>query len=198
MSYRIAGARRFLSSLGLAGMLAAVWSTAAGADGATGIWWNAAKTVQVEIRQEADRLSGRIVWLREPLDEAGRPKRDLRNPDPALRDETVLGLEVLTGLRPHHKRENVWFGGTAYDANRGRRYRCTVKRVDADRVWVRGYVGIPLLGRTEWWTRVSEQELATTAGAAPDPVASAAPPAPAAPAVSALHIPARPASRPGG
>ena len=87
---------------------------------ASGVWWNATKTVQVEITEGDNGVSGHIVWLREPLDAEGHAKRDVNNPDPALRGQPMLGLEVLSGLRPHHKRDDVWFGGTAYDANRGK------------------------------------------------------------------------------
>lgn len=128
-------------------------STAA-TEAAYGVWWNEARTVQVEIGPCADGVCGNIVWLRDPLDSAGRPKVDHRNGDPALRTRPMLGLEVLSGLKPREGRPGVWSGGTAYDANRGKTYRCTVKMDGEDRAVVRGYIGISLFGRTEYWSRV--------------------------------------------
>ncbi len=49
---------------------------------------------------EGDALCGRIVWLRTPRDDAGRPKRDAMNPDAALRERPLCGLTVLDGLLP--------------------------------------------------------------------------------------------------
>lgn len=110
----------------------------------------------VEIRQKGEALSGRLVWLEKPLyppgdPAAGKPKVDRENPDPNLRTRPVLGLEILTGFRWDGKR---WVDGEIYDPVTGNTYRATITLEGQDRLRLRGYVGIPLLGRTEVWTRV--------------------------------------------
>ena len=45
-----------------------------------------------------DELCGTIVWLSEPTLPDGRVKKDVSNPDPSLRDRTILGLTILRGL----------------------------------------------------------------------------------------------------
>lgn len=128
----------------------------------SGVWWNAARTVRVEITEDATGVSGRVVWVSEPLTATGKPKLDVRNPNPALRDQPIIGLEVLSRLTAVDGREDVWGGGSAYDASTGRTYRCAVKMVDSDVAEIRGYVGVTMFGRTERWNRVAAAELAAT------------------------------------
>ncbi len=110
----------------------------------------------VEIRQKGEGLSGRIVWLEKPLyppdhPAAGKPKVDLENPHPRLRTRPILGLEILTGFRWDGKK---WVDGEVYDPVSGNTYRATVTPESHDRLRLRGYVGMPLFGRSEVWTRV--------------------------------------------
>ena len=44
-------------------------------------------------------------------------------------------------------------GGRIFDPRSGRGYRCAMTLTDADRLRVRGYVGIRALGRTQVWER---------------------------------------------
>lgn len=120
----------------------------------------------VEIAPRGDGLAGRIRWLEKPLyppgdPDAGKPKVDRENPNPSLRVRPVLGLEILGGFRWDGTR---WVDGTIYDPVSGNTYRATLYLESRDRLRLRGYVGIPLLGRTEVWTRV--EALPQDAGAA--------------------------------
>jgi uncharacterized protein (DUF2147 family) len=111
----------------------------------------------VEIRRQGDRFVGRIVHLEEPdfpadHDRAGQPKVDLENPDPKLRERPILGLTVLQGFE--HAGGGRWTGGTIYDPANGKTYRAQITLDGRDRLQLRGYVGIPLFGRTSTWRRV--------------------------------------------
>jgi uncharacterized protein (DUF2147 family) len=128
-----------------------------------GAWWAEGGAAHVEIYDCADRLCGRVAWLRSPLGEDGCALRDVHNPAAELRGRDVAGLEVLTGLRPAGERS--WSGGTIYDPGSGRTYRCSLTLADPDVLELRGYVGVPLLGRTVRWTRVGT-EIARCQGAA--------------------------------
>src|SRR5262249_830180 len=110
---------------------------------------------QVAIEPCGAELCGRVGWLRSPLDEDGCDLRDRRNPDPALRDRRVEGLEVLLGLVPQG--DGTWAHGRIYDPASGNTYTCQLALEGNDRVRLRGYVGIPLLGRTTTWIRVGTE-----------------------------------------
>ncbi len=134
-----------------------IWSVAAPAVAATptGLWHAEGGAAQVEVSECGEELCGRVVWLRSPFDENGCDLRDRYNPDPALRDRAVVGLEVLRGLGTDG--ENVWSGGTIYDPASGNTYRCTLRVEGENRLRLRGYLGIPLIGRTTTWIRVGAE-----------------------------------------
>jgi len=122
-----------------------------------GLWYAEGGAAQVEIRACGDALCGRIVWLRSPLDETGCELRDRRNGTASLRDRPLLGLEVLQGLKPSDTQGQVWTDGTIYDPTGGKTYTCSLTLDGDDRLQLRGYVGIPLLGRTTTWIRVGSE-----------------------------------------
>jgi uncharacterized protein (DUF2147 family) len=128
------------------------------AHGATpvGRWYAEGGAAQVEISPCGAGLCGRVVWLRSPFDEDGCDWRDRRNPDPTRRDQPIVGLQILAGLQPADDARS-WTGGTVYDPTSGRTYRCTLELDSDDRARVRGYIGVPLLGRTTTWIRVGTE-----------------------------------------
>jgi glucan biosynthesis protein C len=124
-----------------------------------GRWYAEGGAAQVDISDCGGALCGRVVWLRSPFDENGCELRDRYNPDQSLRHRPVIGLDVLRGLVPSSGADVVWKGGTIYDPGSGKTYRASLRVVGENRLELRGYVGIPLIGRTTSWFRVgSEQE----------------------------------------
>jgi uncharacterized protein (DUF2147 family) len=121
-----------------------------------GTWYVEGGAAKVGIEPcDGGTLCGRVLWLRSPFDENGCPLRDTHNPDPALRDREVEGLEVLRGLRAGEA--GTWTDGTIYDPASGYTYRCQLTFDGDDRLRLRGFVGVPLIGRTTTWTRVGAE-----------------------------------------
>lgn len=156
---------------------AAAWfiATAAFADAGAvvGRWYSEGRESKIEITEKDGAFGGRIVWLAEPLyeegdPEAGKPKHDRNNPDKARRADPIIGLVILTGFT-YDADAKKWSGGKIYDPNNGKTYSCEM-RIEGDALKVRGYVGIPTLGRTTEWTRVSaeDEEKDKTTGASLD------------------------------
>jgi uncharacterized protein (DUF2147 family) len=114
-----------------------------------GIWLSGDGDGWIEISVTTTGLSGVIKGS--PNASPERPDKDEKNPDPALRDRPLVGLSLFAGF--DYDGDGRWSGGTIYDPNSGKTYRCIVTIVDDDTLKVRGYVGVPLLGRTEIWTR---------------------------------------------
>jgi len=114
-----------------------------------GIWLSGDGDGWIEISASATGLSAVITGS--PNASEDRPDIDEKNPDPALRDRPLIGLSLFAGFE--YDGDGRWKGGTIYDPNSGKTYRCIVTIVDSDTLKVRGYVGVPLLGRTEIWTR---------------------------------------------
>jgi len=124
---------------------------AAGPD-VTGFWLTEKGKVSVELFHCGDELCGRIAWLANPTAADGGLKRDTQNPDPTLRDRPWCGMTVITELEPAGP--GRWRSGRFYYPKHGREYSLKLKR-KGDRLKVRAYVGLELLGKTEHWTRAA-------------------------------------------
>jgi uncharacterized protein (DUF2147 family) len=127
-----------------------------------GRWYAEGGAAIVEIAPCGEALCGRVVWLRSPLDEEGCELRDKNNSDPALRNRQLIGLQILGGLVASDEEPGSWRGGTIYDPVSGNTYRCRLELDGDDRLHLRGYLGIPLVGRTTTWTRVGGEKTKCT------------------------------------
>ncbi|SFF90843.1 DUF2147 domain-containing protein [Pontibacter chinhatensis] len=116
-----------------------------------GIWTNEEGKAKFEIYKCGDKLCGKIVSLKEPL-RNGKPKLDENNPDKKLRTKPLIGLPFMKGFE--YDGDNKWDEGTIYDPESGKTYSCYMKMVSKDKMEVKGYIGISLIGRTQHWTRV--------------------------------------------
>jgi uncharacterized protein (DUF2147 family)/surface polysaccharide O-acyltransferase-like enzyme len=121
-----------------------------------GQWDAEGGAAQVEVTECGGGLCGRISLLRSPFDENGCELRDVNNPDPRKRNRPVLGLEILHAARGPTGSRREW-SGTIYDPVSGHTYRCTVQLDGDDRLRLRGYIGVPLIGRTTTWFRVGRE-----------------------------------------
>ncbi|MDE2085127.1 MAG: DUF2147 domain-containing protein [Xanthomonadaceae bacterium] len=123
----------------------------------TGVWQTFdddthAPKALVEITEHADVLSGRIVKLFQAPGEKPNP---LCTPCAGARhDQPVLGMTILWNFRHDGA---AWDGGEVLDPESGDVYRATLHLRDGGKTLdVHGYVGIPLLGRSQIWTRVAD------------------------------------------
>jgi uncharacterized protein (DUF2147 family) len=69
----------------------------------------------------------------------------------AMKDAPVIGLRILWDLNRDGDHSS---GGKVLDPGNGKVYRCYVALTDGgDKLKVRGFIGISLLGRTQVWLR---------------------------------------------
>ena len=66
------------------------------------------------------------------------------------KDKPILGLNILTGLE---KDEDEWSGGKILDPRNGKIYKCYIQLDGANKLKIRGYIGLALLGKTAFWER---------------------------------------------
>jgi uncharacterized protein (DUF2147 family) len=147
-------------------MYAATASFGADPNDIIGEWHTDGDRSSVEIVRCGEKLCGRVVWLKHPNYLSGNdgpvatPKLDRKNPDPALRNRPIIGLQVIEGLTAAG--DNRWEHGTCYDPESGTSYRCKMHLDKPARLEIRGYIGISLLGRTYVLTRREERPSAQT------------------------------------
>ena len=73
----------------------------------------------------------------------------------ARKDQPVQGMTILRDIKQDPDDKALWIGGDILDPNNGKVYKVRLKPVDGGRkLEVRGYIGTPLLGRTQTWIRV--------------------------------------------
>jgi len=111
--------------------------------------WADDRTI-LEISEGQAGLSAKVVAIKDPvytreenLGVPGQPRVDLSNPDAALRDRPLLGLDLLTD---YEFADGKW-QGRIYDPESGKTYSSYMK-IDKGLLTMRGYIGLPLLGRT--------------------------------------------------
>ncbi|MEI8110706.1 MAG: DUF2147 domain-containing protein [Chitinophagia bacterium] len=119
-------------------------------DDVVGVWLNSSGKGKIQIYKENGKYYGKIVWLREPLNEKGQPKLDVNNPNTSQKSKPLVGAIIL---RDFDFADGEWNNGKIYDPENGKDYKCYMRLKDANTLNVRGYIGISMIGRTEVWTR---------------------------------------------
>ncbi|MBE2245364.1 MAG: DUF2147 domain-containing protein [Burkholderiaceae bacterium] len=139
------------AALLLAGASATVFAQASPA----GLW----KTIDDETKQEkslvritdnAGVLTGKIEKLTDPAKQDATCDKC----SDARKDQKILGMTIIEGVK-QAAGEDYWDGGTILDPNNGKVYKVRMTPADGGKkLDVRGYIGAPLLGRTQTWIRV--------------------------------------------
>ena len=143
--------KRSIAALTLALGACAAWAQAS----PVGVW----KTIDddgktekslVRISEAGGQLSGRI----ETLFDASKKDSVCDKCSDERKDKRLLGLTILRNVTKQAD-EDSWAGGEILDPNNGKVYKVRLKPVDGGaKLEVRGYIGMPLLGRTQTWLRV--------------------------------------------
>lgn len=120
-------------------------------DAIIGKWINSSGEAHVDITKRGEKYFGKIVWLKEPKDEKGNVKTDVKNPEESLRSKPIMGLEILKNFIYE---DGKWTDGKIYDPKSGKTYSCNMTLKGNDILNMRGYIGISLIGRSETWKRV--------------------------------------------
>lgn len=119
----------------------------------TGTWYNEEKDAKIEVyKTDDDEYEGKVVWLKKP-NRNGKPKVDEQNKDKAKRERKIMGLHILSGLK---KKGNQYKDGEIYDPKSGKTYSANMKPDGKNKLKIRGYVGVSLIGRTTVWTRADD------------------------------------------
>ncbi len=108
--------------------------------------------------EDTDKYYGKIIWLKEPNDKEGNPRKDINNEDEASRDNPLKGLKMIKDLEfvEVDGKEVLWDEGTIYDPNNGTEYsfKATINKKKENVLAGKGYIGVSLFGREDTWTRL--------------------------------------------
>lgn len=115
-----------------------------------GKWLSDDKEGITAIYQQNGKFFGKIIWLKKPNDSKGIPFNDTENPDKNKRKQPLLGLVIL---KDFSYTDGEWKGGTIYDPESGKTYRCSMWLTNTGTLKVRGYWGI--FYDTQTWTKTN-------------------------------------------
>jgi uncharacterized protein (DUF2147 family) len=134
------------------GVMYAMSASAQDGDAILGLWQSEYGDGRIQIYKTGDVYAGKIIWLKENLDEFGEPKTDHNNPSGILRQQPLKGLEVLSDFS--YKGNHVWEDGMVYDPRSGKWYSCILSMSSSDQLEMRAYKWISLFGKSQYWSRV--------------------------------------------
>ncbi|MFN3401002.1 MAG: DUF2147 domain-containing protein [Ferrovibrio sp.] len=110
---------------------------------------NAPRSI-VEITEVNGELQGRILQIFYRPDEKPDPVCEACEGD--RKDKPVIGMTFLWGLKPDGA--NEWASGSVLDPKNGKIYNAKATLTEAgQKLRLRGFIGTPILGRTQIWLR---------------------------------------------
>ncbi|MES2574991.1 MAG: DUF2147 domain-containing protein [Bacteroidota bacterium] len=101
----------------------------------------------VEIYEKSGKIYGKVIDILEPENK----KRVCSNCSDNDKGKPILGMIIIKGLS---KEGSEYTDGKILDPQNGKLYKCFITLETKDKLKVRGYIGISLLGRTQYWYRV--------------------------------------------
>jgi len=146
---------RPLRSIAVAGALLACTAHAfAQADSPLGTWQTIDDSTGkpkalVQITTDANgELSGKVV---KGLGENDMPDRRCSACTDERKDQLIKGMTIIKAMK---RDGDKWDGGNILDPENGKVYKCRMMLEEAgQKLVVRGYIGVSLLGRSQTWVR---------------------------------------------
>lgn len=119
-----------------------------------GKWMSTNETLKVEVFKTGSEYKAKVIWF-DDSDDRSKPmesRTDEHNPNKALRNRKLIGLEVVNNLKfnPHTKQ---WHHGLIYDANTGKEWSSTVSLQKNGLLKVKGYWRFEFIGRSMTFKR---------------------------------------------
>ena len=100
----------------------------------------------VEIFEQKGKFYGKIIDILE-IEYKHRKCEKCEGDD---KNKPILGLIIIKGMK---KNGAQFDGGKVLDPKNGKTYHCKITLDGKDKLIVRGYIGIPLFGRSQTWIR---------------------------------------------
>ncbi|WP_299060084.1 DUF2147 domain-containing protein [uncultured Polaribacter sp.] len=100
----------------------------------------------LEVYEKDGKAYAKVVEILNPA----RKNALCVNCEGEYKDKPILGLDILSGLE---KDDDEWSGGQIIDPRNGKTYKCYIKLVSANKLKLRGYIGVSLFGKTAYWER---------------------------------------------
>ena len=101
----------------------------------------------VEIYEKSGKIYGKVAEILD-LEHKNNVCANCTGSD---KNKPILGMVIIKGLT---KEADEYTNGKILDPKNGKTYKCFITLESKDKLKVRGFVGISLFGRTQYWYRV--------------------------------------------
>jgi uncharacterized protein (DUF2147 family) len=101
----------------------------------------------VEIYEKSGKIYGKII----DIFEAEKKNAVCSECSGDEKNKSILGMVIIKGLRKDGKE---YGDGQILDPKSGKLYKCTITLEGNDKLKLRGYIGVSMFGRTQYWSRV--------------------------------------------
>lgn len=115
-----------------------------------GYYMNPTGEAILKIYENTGKFFGKLVWMKKP------EKLDDKNPDKSKQSQKILGSTIMHDFV--FDGDDVWKNGKIYDPKNGKTYDCKITRDEKGNLSIRGFIGISLLGRTDYFVKVNFKE----------------------------------------
>lgn len=100
----------------------------------------------VEIYEKSGKIYGKVVEILD-VEHKNNVCSECSGSD---KNKPILGMIIIKGLT---KEGSEYTNGKILDPKNGKTYKCSVTLEAKDKLKVRGFIGISLFGRTQYWYR---------------------------------------------
>lgn len=140
----------------LTGIICCLLSTIYAQSDVVGIWKNIddedgkAKS-HIEVYYHEGKVYSKVIKLLDnaTITNCTKCKGDKKN-------QSLEGMIIMWDMEPDG--DHKWSGGRILDPKSGKEYKCKIALESSDKLKVRGYVGMPAFGRTQYWYRVTHTD----------------------------------------
>jgi len=115
------------------------------------VWEAEDKDGKMQIFNVRDTFYGKMIYSGRVFEADGKTyKKDIHNPDTALRSRSLEGYTLVSGLT---FKDGKWVNGKIYDFDSGNYYDVNLEIKDGV-LYMRAYKGKPIFGKTIKWNLV--------------------------------------------
>lgn len=123
-------------------------------DDILGTWISVKKNVVIDVYKMSDQFKAKILWFddRDDLSRPRKTRKDIHNPNKALRYRLIVGMDILEDLS-YNPESHRWENGRIYDPRSGRHWSSVVYFNDENQMEVKGYWKFEFLCQTMAFVR---------------------------------------------
>ena len=116
-----------------------------------GTWSTGNGKAKVKVAKCGSGICAKIISLRQPNDQNGRPLRDLNNPKASLKTRKIIGISLFLGMRAAG---NGTWQGHLYSPEKGGTFQGSVQQISGNILKVKGCLSGGFLCQSEMWKRI--------------------------------------------